>query len=173
MLKERKGVITFAGTPMTLFGGELTVGSKAPDFSLQATDLSIKTMADYAGKVLIISVVPSLDTGVCDAQTKRFSQEVEKLGDNAVILTVSCDLPFAQLRWCGTQGVNNVVTLSDHLNLNFGLAYGVAIKELRLLTRAAFVVGKDGTIVYSQIVPEVTTPINFDEVLAAASRVLV
>lgn len=168
-MQERKGVITFGGTPLTLLGPKLEAGAKAPDFTLLANDLSPKTLADYAGKVLVISVVPSLDTGVCDLQTKRFNQEAAALGDDVKILTVSVDLPFAQARWCGAAGVNNLETLSDHLNLNFGLAYGVAIQELRLLTRSIFVVDKSGKITYLQIVPEVKDSVNFDAALAAAS----
>ena len=170
-MQERKGVITFAGNPLTLLGPELKTGSQAPDFNLQANDLSQKKLSDYSGKVLIISVVPSLDTGVCDAQTKRFNQEASALGDHVKILTVSCDLPFAQARWCGAAGVSNLETLSDHLNLNFGLAYGVAIKELRLLSRAVFVVDKDHKVVYTELVPEVTHEVNFQAALDAAKKV--
>lgn len=168
-MHERKGVITFAGKPLTLLGPELTVGAPAPDFSLQANDLSVRTMYDYKGKILVLSVVPSLDTGVCDLQTRRFNEEAALMGDDVKILTVSVDLPFAQARWCGASGAKNVETLSDHLNLNFGLAYGVAIQELRLLTRAVFVVDKEGKITYIQIVPEVSDPVDFDAALAAVS----
>lgn len=170
-MEERKGIITFGGKPLTLLGPELTVGTHAPDFSLQTNDLSTKTLSDYLGKIVVISVVPSLDTGVCDMQTRRFNQEATAMGDDVAVLTVSVDLPFAQARWCGAAGVNNVETLSDHLNLNFGLAYGVAIQELRLLTRAVFVINKKGQICYVQIVPEVTNPVDFDAALAAVSAV--
>ena len=133
---ERKGIITFKGNPMTLLGTPMEKGQKAPDFKLLANDLSPRSLKDYAGKVLIFSVVPSLDTGVCDLQTRRFNSEASALGDKVRILTVSCDLPFAQARWCGLAGVDQLETLSDHFDLSFGLAYGVVIKELRLLTRS-------------------------------------
>lgn len=168
-MEERKGIITFGGKPLTLLGPTLGAGSKAPGFTLQANDLSAKTLADYKGKIIVLSVVPSLDTGVCDMQTRRFNQEATALGGDVAVLTVSADLPFAQARWCGAAGVKNVETLSDHLNLNFGLGYGVAIQELRLLTRAVFVIDKQGKISYAQIVPEVTNPVDFDAALAAVS----
>lgn len=168
-MQERKGVITFGGKPLTLLGPELHSGSHAPDFYLLANDLFTRSMADYKGKILVISVVPSLDTGTCDLQTKRFNNEATALGEDVKILTVSVDLPFAQARWCGATGVKNVETLSDHLNLNFGLAYGVAIQELRLLARSVFVINKNGKITYVQIVPEVRDPVDFDAALAAVS----
>ena len=165
---ERKGIMTFKGNPFTLVGNPVEKGSKAPDFRVLASDLSPRTLADYKGKTLIFSVVPSLDTGVCDLQTRRFNNEAAALGDHVRILTISCDLPFAQARWCGAAGVSRLETLSDHYNLSFGMAYGVVIKELRLLTRAIFVVDKAGTVTYSEIVPEVSSEVNFDAALAAA-----
>jgi thiol peroxidase len=123
--------ITFKGNPVTLLGNEVKAGGKAPNFSVLANDLSPVTLDDSKGSVRLISVVPSLDTGVCDAQTRRFNEEAGKL-DNVKILTVSVDLPFAQKRWCGANGIESVQTLSDHRDLSFGEAYGVAIQELRL-----------------------------------------
>ncbi|MDR2825515.1 MAG: thiol peroxidase [Deltaproteobacteria bacterium] len=168
-MQERKGVITFAGNPLTLLGAELKPGTTAPEFTLLSNDLQPKKLSDYKGIAVIISVVPSLDTGVCDLQTKRFNKEADNL-KNVQILTVSCDLPFAQARWCGAADAKHLVTLSDHFDLNFGLSYGVAIKELRLLTRAIFVLDKAHKVVYTQIVPEVTTAVNFDAALAAAKN---
>lgn len=165
---ERTGVITFQGKPFTLQGNPVQKGDKAPDFKVAANDLSPKTLADYAGKTLIFSVVPSLDTGVCDMQTRRFNNEAAALGESVHILTFSCDLPFAQARWCGAAGVSQLDTLSDYYDLSFGLAYGVVIKELRLLTRSIFVVDKKGIVTYTEIVPEVTNEVNFDAALAAA-----
>ncbi|MDL2272505.1 thiol peroxidase, partial [Desulfovibrio sp. OttesenSCG-928-I05] len=156
MLMERSGIISFGGKPMTLLGNPVTVGGTAPDFTVLANDLSPKTLADYQGKALILSVVPSLDTGVCDLQTRFFNEDASALGDTVRILTLSCDLPFAQKRWCGQAGVTQVETLSDHYDLSFGLAYGLVIKELRLLTRAILVVDKKGVITYAEIVPEVS-----------------
>lgn len=165
---ERTGIITFKSNPLTLMGTPVNVGDKAPDFTVTANDLSPRTLADYKGKVCIFSVVPSLDTGVCDLQTKRFNAEAAALGDHIRILTISCDLPFAQIRWCGATGTTNLETLSDYKDVSFGMNYGVLIKELRLLTRAIFVVNSAGTVTYAEIVPEVTNPVNFDAALAAA-----
>lgn len=165
---ERTGVITFKGHPFTLLGAPVNVGDKAPDFTVLANDLTPRSLENYQGKTLILSVVPSLDTGVCDLQTRRFNTEAAALGDHVRVLTLSCDLPFAQARWCGLAGVSQLETLSDHFDLSFGLAYGVAIKELRLLTRSIFVVDKNRMVSYSEIVPEVTHEVNFDAALAAA-----
>lgn len=165
---ERKGIITFMGNPMTLEGNPVEAGQKAPDFRLLANDLSPRSLGNYAGKVLVFSVVPSLDTGVCDLQTRRFNGEAAALGEHVRVLTVSCDLPFAQARWCGLAGADQLETLSDHYDLSFGLAYGVVIKELRLLTRSVFVVDTKGMLTYAEIVPEVTHEVNFDAALAAA-----
>ena len=122
MIEERTGVITFQGNPLTLIGKGVSVGEAAPEFCVLANDLTPRTLADYKGKVLVISVVPSLDTPVCDMQTRRFNTEAAKLSDNVRILTISCDLPFAQTRWCGAAGVDAVETLSDHRDLSFGTA---------------------------------------------------
>lgn len=165
---ERAGIITFQGNPLTLTGAPVEAGAKAPDFTVRANDLSLRTLASYAGKTLILSVVPSLDTGVCDLQTRRFNAEAASFDNTVQILTISCDLPFAQARWCGAAGVTQLETLSDYYDLSFGLAYGVAIKELRLLARSIFVVNKKGLVTYSEIVPEVTKEVNFSAALAAA-----
>jgi len=167
-MNERTGELTFKGGPLTLLGNKLSSGDTAPDFKLTANDLSPVSLGDSAGKIRIISVVPSLDTGVCDQQTRRFNEEAAGLGDNVVILTVSADLPFAQARWCGAAGVDKVQTLSDHYDMNFANAYGTHIKELRLDTRAIFVVDSSDKIVYAEYVPEMTDFPNFDDALAAA-----
>jgi thioredoxin-dependent peroxiredoxin len=166
-MSERTGELTFKGGPLTLLGQRLTTGGPAPDFKLLANDLSPVTLADSNGKVRLISVVPSLDTGVCDAQTRRFNEEAAGLGDNVAILTVSADLPFAQARWCGAAGVDQVQTLSDHYDLGFGDSYGVHIKELRLDTRALFVVDASGTLTYAEYVPEMTDHPDYAAALAA------
>lgn len=165
---ERTGIITFKGNPFTLLGPSVKAGDMAPDFTVRANDLSLRTLGDYAGKTLILSVVPSLDTGVCDLQTRRFNNEAAALGDHVRILTISCDLPFAQARWCGAAGVSQLETLSDYYDLSFGMAYGVVIKELRLLTRSIFVVDKNRLVTYVELVPEVTHEVNFEAALAAA-----
>ena len=169
-MEKRTGVITFAGGPLTLVGPEVKVGQQAPDFTLLDNELNVKTLADFEGKVKVISVVPSLDTGVCDAQTRWFNQDVTKLSDDVVVLTVSMDLPFAQARWCGAAGVNNVITLSDHKDASFGQNYGFLIEELRLLSRGVVVIDKDNKVTYVEYVPEVTNPVNFDAVLAAVKE---
>ena len=169
-MEKRTGVITFAGGPLTLVGPEVKVGQQAPDFTLLDNELNVKTLADFDGKVKVISVVPSLDTGVCDAQTRWFNQDVSKLSDDVVVLTVSMDLPFAQARWCGAAGVNNVITLSDHKDASFGQNYGFLIEELRLLSRGVVVINKDNKVTYVEYVPEVTNPVNFDAVLAAVKE---
>lgn len=161
--------ITFHGNPLTLIGNEIKVGDKAPDFTVLANDLTAVTLNDSNGSVRIISVVPSLDTPVCDQQTRRFNEEASKL-DNVKILTISADLPFAQSRWCGAAGIDKVQTLSDHRDLFFGEAYGVIIKELRLLTRAVFVVTHDNRVVYAEYVPEVTDHPNYEAALEAAHQ---
>lgn len=159
--------ITFKNNPVTLIGNEVKVGDKAPDFSVLRNDLSVAALADYAGKVKIISVVPSIDTGVCDAQTRRFNEEASQLGD-VKILTVSVDLPFAQKRWCAAAGIDNVEVLSDHRDLSFGEAYGVAIAELRLLARAVFVINSEDEVVYVEYVSEATNHPNYEAAIAAA-----
>ena len=169
-MEKRTGVITFAGGPLTLVGPEVKVGQQAPDFTLLDNELNVKTLADFDGKVKVISVVPSLDTGVCDAQTRWFNQDVTKWSDDVVVLTVSMDLPFAQARWCGAAGVNNVITLSDHKDASFGQNYGFLIEELRLLSRGVVVINKDNKVTYVEYVPEVTNPVNFDAVLAAVKE---
>lgn len=171
-MEKRTGVITFVGNPMTLVGKEVKVGDKAPDFTLLDNGLAVKTLKDYEGKVKIFSVVPSLDTGVCDAQTRWFNQNVTALSDDVVVLTVSMDLPFAQKRWCGAAGVENVVTLSDHKDASFGTNYGFLIEELRLLTRGIVVVDKNDRVTYVEYVPEVTNAVNFDAAVEAAKAAL-
>lgn len=172
MPQERTGVATLKGNPITLVGPELKVGDRAPDFRLNKSLTEEVTLADFAGKVKLISVVPSLDTGVCDAQTRRFNEEAAKLGDNVVILTVSVDLPFAQARWCGAAGVDKVVTLSDYKTREFGQAYGVFIKELALDMRAVFVVDQNDTIRYVQYLKEMTEHPDYDSAIAAVRQLV-
>ncbi|MGB6837415.1 MAG: thiol peroxidase [Dehalococcoidia bacterium] len=169
-MTERTGVVTMRGAPVTLAGNEVRVGQKAPDFVALANDLSPVTFSSFRGRVCIISSVPSLDTPVCDMETRRFNQEADRLSSDVVMLTVSMDLPFAQKRWCGAAGVTKVQTLSDHRDASFGTAYGVLIKELRLLARAVFLIDREGTIQYIQLVREVTEEPDYEAVLSAVSR---
>lgn len=164
---ERVGDFIFRGKPLTVLGTQLKVGDKAPDFRLLANDLSVVTLKESAGKVRLISVVPSLDTSVCDAQTRRFNQEATDLGANVVVLTVSVDLPAAQKRWCGAAGVDRVITLSDHFDMNFGLAYGTYVKELRQEQRAVFVVDANDRVTYVEYVREIGQQPDYDAALAA------
>lgn len=159
--------ITFKQNPMTLIGNEVKVGDTAPDFTVLANDLSPVTLQDSKGKTRLISVVPSLDTGTCDTQTRKFNESAAELGDDVVILTVSNDLPFAQKRWCAAAGIDSVQTLSDHRDLSFGEAYGVAIDELRLLTRSIFVVDSNDKVTYVEYVPEATEHPNYEKAIEA------
>jgi len=171
-MKGREAVVTMKGSPLTLVGNKVEVGDLAPDFEVVANDLSPVKFSSFRGKVCIISSVPSLDTAVCDTMTRRFNEEAGNLGDDVVVLTVSMDLPFAQERWCGAAGVKNVQTLSDHRDASFGNAFGVLIKELRLLARAVFVVDKDGIVRYTQIVNELTNEPDYEAVLKAAKELV-
>ena len=171
-MKVRTGVVTMKGNVLTLQGNDIEAGDKAPDFDVLDNDLSTVKLSDYKGKVVIISSVPSLDTSVCDTQTRKFNEEAAKLSDDAVVLTISMDLPFAQKRWCGAAGVDNVRTLSDHRDASFATAFGVLIKELRLLARAVFVVDRTGTVRYVQIVDELTHEPDYGAALDAARELL-
>lgn len=166
-MTERAGAVTLRGNPFTLVGPEIKPGQKAPDFTLLTNDLKPFTLASSAAKVRILSVVPSLDTPVCDAQTRRFNEEASKL-PGVEILSISVDLPFAQKRWCGAAGVDKVTTLSDHRDASFGRAYGTLIKELRLDARAIFVLDPDNTVRHVEYVKEVAEHPNYEAALAAA-----
>jgi thioredoxin-dependent peroxiredoxin len=166
-MTERPGAVTFQGNPLTLLGTEVKVGEKAPDFTVLDNSLSPVSLAKYEGKVVILSAVPSLDTPVCDLETRRFNDEAAKLGSDVVVLTISMDLPFAQARWCGAAGAKHVTTLSDHKEASFGLAYGVLIKELRLLSRAVFVADRKGVIRFVELVKEITHEPDYDAALNA------
>lgn len=159
--------VTFKNGPVTLIGNEVKVGDQAPNFTVLANDLSAVSLNDAAGKIRLFSVVPSLDTGVCDAQTRKFNEVAAELGDNVMIYTVSMDLPFAQKRWCGSAGIDKVQTVSDHRDASFGEAYGVHIKELRLLTRSIFVVDADDKVAYVEYVSEATDHPNYEAAIEA------
>jgi thiol peroxidase len=164
--------VTFMGNPLTLLGSGLKVGAKAPDFFVLDNGLAPVTLANYSGKVKIICTVPSLDTPVCDTETRRFNQEAANLKGDVVVLTISQDLPFAQGRWCGAAGIDKVITLSDYRDRAFGSAYGVMIKELMLLTRAIFVLDANDIIRYIQIVPEITNEPDYAAALEAVKALL-
>ncbi len=165
MAHERQGAVTFKGNPIALIGPELKVGDKAPDFQVTAGDLSTVTLQNFKGKTKLISVVPSLDTPVCDQQTRKFNEEANKLPADVEVMTISMDLPFAQKRFCATAGLQRMKTFSDYKSASFGQAYGTLIKELHLLTRAVFIVGPDDKVQYVEYVKEVTNHPNYDVAL--------
>ncbi|MBN2127868.1 MAG: thiol peroxidase [Sedimentisphaerales bacterium] len=171
-MAERTGLVTMKGNPVTLVGNEVRVGQAAPEVELVANDLSAVALSSFRGKVCILTSVPSLDTPVCDIETRRFNEEADALGDGIVVVTVSADLPFAQARWCGATGAQNVQTLSDHREAAFGTSYGVLIKGLRLLARAVFVLDQDGIIRYQELVPEITAEPDYEAALQAAQELL-
>ena len=166
-MQEHEGLVTSGGKPVTLLGNEVKVGDKAPDFTVVDNDMGEATLASYAGKTLVISSVPSLDTSTCSIETARFNHEADKLGDDVKILTISMDLPFAQKRWCAAEGVEAVQTLSDHRDASFGENYGVLIKGIRLLARVIFIVDKDGIVRYKQVVNELSHEPDYEDVLKA------
>ena len=169
-MKERTEIIAMKGNPLTLVGEEVKVGNPAPDFIVLDNNLSPVKFSSYRGKICIISSVPSLDTPVCDIETRKFNEEAGRLGEDVVILTISMDLPFAQKRWCAAAGVNRVQTLSDHRDASFGTSYGVLIKELRLLARAVFLVDRKGILQYVQLVKEISKEPDYEEVLNALKK---
>jgi thiol peroxidase len=170
-MEERVGVVALNGKAMTLIGKQLKEGDSAPDFEVLDSDLLPVRLSSFKGKVCVISAVPSLDTSVCDVETRRFNEEAGQLSPDVQILTISMDLPFAQKRWCGAAGVDKVITLSDHREAEFGTKYGVLIKELRLLTRALFVVDREGIIRYIQIIKEISQEPDYDTVLDVVKNI--
>ncbi|MDQ0199159.1 thiol peroxidase [Neobacillus ginsengisoli] len=172
MTQERSGVVTLAGNPVTLIGSEIHVGDNAPNFEVLANDLSKVTLEDSKGKVRLITCVPSLDTGVCDAQTRKFNEAASNLGNDVEVLTISVDLPFTQNRWCGAAGIERVRTLSDHFKMSFGTAYGTYIKEHRLECRAVFVVDEKDVVQYVEYVSEITEHPNYEAALEAVKSMI-
>jgi thiol peroxidase len=171
-MTEQKGLITFKGNPLTLVGNQAEVGQTAPDFVAIDNNLSSVKFSSHLGKVCVISSVVSLDTPVCDTQTRKFNEEASRLGPGVVILTLSMDLPFAQKRWCGAAGVDRLQTWSDHRDASFGTSYGVLIKELRLLARAIFLIDRKGVLRYKELVKEVTSEPNYNAVLIELKKLV-
>jgi len=171
-MEERFRFVTMRGKPLTLVGNEVKIGQMAPDFVVIDNNLNPVVFLSYRGKICIISSVISLDTPVCDTQTRKFSEEASRLGPNVMILTISMDLPFAQKRWCGAAGVSRLQTLSDHRDASFGMAYGVLIKELRLLARAVFLVDQKGVLQYKELVQEVTSEPDYNGILNQLKRLM-
>lgn len=172
MTTNRYGDVTFLGEKQTVRGNVLRVGDSAPNFTLLAGDLSKVTLQDSAGKIRLISVVPSLDTGICDAQTRRFNEAAATLGEQVAIITVSVDLPTAQTRWCAAAGVDRVQVLSDHRDMNFGDAYGTHIVEMRQEQRAIFVVDQNDTVCYVEYVPEIAQHPDYEAALTAVYQLI-
>lgn len=166
-MTERNGAVTMKGSPLTLVGPELKVGDKAPDCVVLNTDLAPVSLSAYRGTICIIASVPSLDTPVCDIEARQFNQEAANFGPDVALLTISMDLPFAQKRWCGASGADKLVTLSDHRDASFGSAYGLLIKELRLLARSVIIIDREGIIRYIQLVRELTQEPDYEAVLKA------
>jgi len=172
-MMERFGIIKFRGQEVTVLGADLNPGDMAPEFSAQTLEWSqYSGLANTAGRVRIIAAVPSLDTEVCDRETRRFNQEAAGLSKDIAILVISTDLPFAQKRWCGAAGVDQVTVLSDHKEADFGIKYGCLIKEARILRRAIFVLDRTGKIVYAAYMPALSEEPKYTEVLAAAKAAL-
>jgi len=169
---ERGGVITFQGNPLTLLGSALKIGDKAPDFTLFDGEMKPFGLKDFLGKIKLISVTPSLDTPVCDLQLRRFNTEAAGLPGDVMVLNVSMDLPFAIARFCTSAGIDKARALSDYRDAGFGLAFGVLIKELRLLARAIFVLDRSDVIRYFEIVPEITNHPDYEKAVAAANQIL-
>ena len=170
-MEKRKDVVTMGGDPVTLIGKEIKVGDKAPDFTALKNDLSPYSLKDAGEGVKIISVVPSLDTGVCELQTINFNETATELG-NVTILTLSVDLPFAQGRFCSANSIDKVITLSDHKDLSFGMNYGFVIEELRLLSRGIVILDKDNMVKYVEYVKEVTDHPNYDKAIEELKKLI-
>lgn len=169
---ERPNGTTFQGNPLTLIGPEIRVGDAAPAFTARSQDLKPFTLADTKGKIRLFSAVPSLDTPVCDAETRRFNVEAAKLGNKVEIVTVSLDLPFAQKRWCGAAGIDKIKVVSDYYDQSFTRAFGTLIKELHLSSRALFIVDDKDTVRYVQYVPEMTSHPDYDAALNALKQLI-
>jgi thioredoxin-dependent peroxiredoxin len=169
---ERKGKITFLGNPLTLIGTEAKIGEKADNFTVLDKELKEISLKDFTGKIKLISVTPSLDTPVCDIQARRFNQEAAKLPDDVIIMNISMDLPFAISKFCTTAGIDKVKAYSDHRDASFGNAYGVLIKELRLLARSIFIIDRDDTIRYIELVPELSHQPDYDKALAELRKLI-
>jgi len=170
MIMERKNVVTMFGNALTLIGPELKIGDKAPDFKVLNKDLKEEGLSDYNDRIKIISVTPSLDTPVCDLQARRFNKELAALPEDVTVLNISVDLPFAISRFCTSAGIDKVKALSDHRDTSFGTAYGVLIKESRLLARSIFIVDRHNIIRYIEIVPELTSHPNYEKALEAVNE---
>lgn len=164
--------VTFKGNPVTLVGNEVKKGDKAPDFTLLDKTLTPKSLKDFSGKIKVLAIYPSIDTGICAMQNRKFNEMATTLSDDVVVLSVSCDLPFAQARFCAAEGLNNVITLSDHKETDFGLKYGFLIEELRLLARGTVIIDKSDVVQYVEFVPEIATEPDYEKAAEALKSIL-
>ncbi|WP_073507969.1 thiol peroxidase [Streptobacillus notomytis] len=162
--------VTMGGNPITLIGNQVKVGEMAPDFKALKGDLSEFKLSDYLGKKIVLTSFPSIDTGICAIQATKFNQEISKF-DDAVLITISNDLPFALNRYCGANGIDNAITISDHKDVDFGMKYGMLIEELRLLSRAVFVIDKEGKLAFIEVCQEIKSEPNYEEALKVLSRI--
>ncbi|MBZ0270655.1 thiol peroxidase [bacterium] len=170
-MANKVGTVKLGQNDVTLVGNAINVGDAAPDATLVNTSLQTVKLSDYKGKTLVVAPFLSVDTGVCDAELKHFAEAAKDLGDDVRIVAISVDQPFTQKRWCGAAGVDNIDTLSDHRDVNFGLAWGVLMEETRQLARAVFVVDKEGIVRYKEVLPKVGEQPNFEAALAAVRDV--
>jgi thioredoxin-dependent peroxiredoxin len=168
---ERPGIITMKGKPLTLIGPDVRAGDRAPDFSVLDENLTIVSLGDFEGKTKLISVTPSLDTPVCDLQLRRFNREAASMPQDVVVLNISMDLPFAISRFCSTAAIDRAKALSDHRDASFGAAYGVLIKELRLLARSIFIIDRNNIVRYKEIVPEQSNHPDYEKALKALAGI--
>lgn len=159
---------TFLGKPVTLVGQQLQIGETAPDFTLTTTDLAQKSLSDFAGKKKVIGVIPSIDTGICSTQTRTFNKELSAMSDT-VVITISADLPFAQARWCGVEGLDQAVMLSDYYDNEFGKTYGLLMAEWHLLARAVLILNTDNQLVYAEYLENVNSDPDYQAALAAVN----
>jgi len=171
-MEERKGVVTIGGKPVTLLGREIKVGDKAPDFTIITKDSEPFDFKSTSGKIRLISVFLSLDTGICDTQARRFNEETASFGDKVEILNISVDLPYTQKRWCGAAGIDKIKLLTDHRDVQFGEAYGVLVKGLRVLARAIFVIDQDDVVKYVEYLPEIGSHPDYDKAIQAVKNLL-
>jgi thiol peroxidase len=173
MVEERKGLLKLGDQEVTIIGADISVGDRAMDFQAVAQDWQIiDVLAENSGKVKIIAAVPSLETSVCDRETRQFNQAASDLDEDIVIVTISADLPYTQARWCGAAGIDRVQVVSDHYSTDFGIKYGCLIKERRVLRRAVFVLDRKDTVVYAEYMPALGIEPDYDSVLAAAKHAL-
>lgn len=171
-MERREAAVKFGGVPVTLLGKEIKVGDKAPEFTALKTDNSKIGLEDLKDKIKIISVVPSVDTGVCELQTISFNEKATELGDDVLVITISMDLPFAQKRFCGAHGINDSIVVSDHKDASFGLNYGFLMEETRLLARGVVIVDKEGIVKYVEYVSEISEHPDYDRAIEAVKKLV-